>query len=176
MAAPGLTTNLAGQWAVYGDVNSQVSKDIARAETLSMPIVFILSLLIFGSVVSALMPTLVGAIAVFGAFAVVRLITGVTEVSVFSINVTLLGMGLAIDYALFVVSRFREELAQQPDPSRASVNAALARTMATAGRTVLFSGLIVAASLASLLLFPQNFLRPWATAVSPRCWWPWRPP
>ena len=125
-----------------------------------MPIVFILSLLIFGSVVSALMPTLVGAIAVFGAFAVVRLITGVTEVSVFSINViTLLGMGLAIDYALFVVSRFREELGQQPDPSRASVNAALARTMATAGRTVLFSGLIVAASLASLLLFPQNFLR-----------------
>jgi len=160
LAAPGLTTNLAGQWAVYGDVNSQVSKDIARAETLSMPIVFILSLLIFGSVVSALMPTLVGAIAVFGAFAVVRLITGVTEVSVFSINViTLLGMGLAIDYALFVVSRFREELGQQPDASRASVNAALARTMATAGRTVLFSGLIVAASLASLLLFPQNFLR-----------------
>ena len=158
--APGLTTNLAGQWAVYGDVNEQVSEDIARAESLSMPIVFLLSLLIFGSLVAALMPTLVGAIAVFGAFAVVRLITGVTEVSVFAINViTLLGMGLAIDYALFVVSRFREELAAQPDDGKDSVRAAVARTMATAGRTVLFSGLIVAASLASLLIFPQAFLR-----------------
>ncbi len=159
-AAPGLTTNVGGQWAVFADVNGQVSKDIARAETIAMPIVFILSLLIFGSVVSALMPTFVGAIAVFGAFALVHLITTVTEVSVFSLNViTLLGMGLAIDYALFVVSRFREELGRQPDTERASVNAALATTMATAGRTVLFSGLIVAASLASLMLFPQNFLR-----------------
>ena len=158
--APGLTTDIGGEWAVYGDVNEQVSEDIARAESLSMPIVFLLSLLIFGSLVAALMPTLVGAVAVLGAFAVVRLLTGVTDVSVFSINViTLLGMGLAIDYALFVVSRFREELAGQPDDSRPSVNRAVARTMATAGRTVLFSGLIVAASLASLLIFPQNFLR-----------------
>jgi RND superfamily putative drug exporter len=158
--APGLRTDIGGEWAVYGDVNEQVSEDIARAESLSMPIVFLLSLLIFGSVVAALMPTLVGAIAVLGAFAVVRLLTGVTDVSVFSINViTLLGMGLAIDYALFVVSRFREELAAQPDESRPSVNRAVARTMASAGRTVLFSGLIVAASLASLLIFPQNFLR-----------------
>jgi RND superfamily putative drug exporter len=160
LQAPGLTANVGGQWAVFGDVNSQVSKDIARAESLSLPIVFILSLVIFGSLLSALMPTLVGGFAVMGAFAVVRLITGITQVSVFSINViTLLGMGLAIDYALFVVSRFREELAQQPDESRASVCAALARTMASAGRTVLFSGLIVTASLSSLLLFPQNFLR-----------------
>lgn len=158
--APGLSTSVGGRWAVFGDVNDQVSKDIARAESISLPIVFLLSLLIFGSLVSALMPTLVGGIAVMGAFAVVRLITGVTDVSIFSINViTLLGMGLAIDYALFVVSRFREELAHQPDTSRDSVRAAVVRTMATAGRTVLFSGLIVAASLASLLLFPQNFLR-----------------
>ncbi len=158
--APGLSTSVGGRWAVFGDVNEQVSKDIARAESISLPIVFLLSLLIFGSLVSALMPTLVGGIAVMGAFAVVRLITGVTDVSIFSINViTLLGMGLAIDYALFVVSRFREELAHQPDTSSERVRAAVERTMATAGRTVLFSGLIVAASLASLLLFPQNFLR-----------------
>jgi RND superfamily putative drug exporter len=158
--APGLTTNLAGQWAVYGDVSPQVSKDIARAESITLPIVFLLSLVIFGSLISALMPTLVGAIAVMGAFAVVRVMTGFTAVSIFSINViTLLGMGLAIDYALFVVSRFREELALQPDETRPSVNTAIMRTMATAGRTVLFSGLIVAAALASLLLFPQNFLR-----------------
>ena len=160
LSAPGLSTSVGGRWAVFGDVNEQVSKDIARAESISLPIVFLLSLLIFGSLVSALMPTLVGGIAVMGAFAVVRLITGVTDVSIFSINViTLLGMGLAIDYALFVVSRFREELALAPDTSRASVRAAVVRTMTTAGRTVLFSGLIVAASLASLLLFPQNFLR-----------------
>lgn len=160
LGAAGLRTDVGGQWAVFGDVNSQVGKDIARAESLSMPIVFLLSLLIFGSVVSALMPTLVGGVAVVGAFAIVRVITGVTEVSVFAINViTLLGMGLAIDYALFVVSRFREELAGLPDDSRESVRLALARTMATAGRTVLFSGLIVATSLASLLIFPQAFLR-----------------
>ena len=159
-AAPGLSTSVGGRWAVFGDVNEQVSKDIARAESISLPVVFLLSLLIFGSLVSALMPTLVGGIAVMGAFAVVRLITGVTDVSIFSINViTLLGMGLAIDYALFVVSRFREELAHQPAASKDSVRAAVVRTMSTAGRTVLFSGLIVAASLASLLLFPQNFLR-----------------
>ncbi|WP_270889571.1 MMPL family transporter [Pedococcus sp. 5OH_020] len=160
LKAPGLTTSVGGRWAVFGDVNEQVSKDIARAESLTLPVVLLLSLLIFGSLVSALMPTLVGAIAVLGAFAAVRVVTDLTDVSVFAINViTLLGMGLAIDYALFVVSRFREELAAQPDESRESVRAAIARTMSTAGRTVLFSGLIVAASLASLLLFPQNFLR-----------------
>lgn len=158
--APGLTTHVGGQWAIFHDVNGQVSEDIARAESLAMPIVFLLSLVIFGSLAAALMPTLVGAIAVFGAFAVVRLITGVTDVSVFAINIiTLLGMGLAIDYALFIVSRFREELGRQPDASRGSVRSALTRTMTTAGRTVLFSGLIVSASMASLTLFPQNFLK-----------------
>ena len=158
--AKGLTTNVGGQWAVFGDVNHTVSHDIARAEGLSMPIVFILCLVIFGSFVSALMPALVGTIAVFGAFAFVRAITVATDVSIFAINViTLLGMGLAIDYALFVVSRFREELAKAPGTDREDVNAAITATMATAGRTVLFSGLIVAASLASLLIFPQNFLR-----------------
>jgi RND superfamily putative drug exporter len=160
LGAKGLTTNIGGPWAVFNDVNQTVSKDIARAEGISMPIVFILCLLIFGSLVSALMPVLVGAVAVFGAFALVRAITMVTEVSVFAINViTLIGMGLAIDYALFIVSRFREELAKAPGADREHVNAAIAATMATAGRTVLFSGLIVGASIASLRVFPQNFLR-----------------
>src|SRR5450631_4324659 len=158
--ARGLTTTVGGQWAVFNDVNHTVSRDIARAEGISMPIVFILCLLIFGSLVSALMPTLVGSVAVFGAFALVRFMTMATDVSIFSINViTLLGMGLAIDYSLFVVSRFREELAKQPGTDREHVNAAVAATMATAGRTVLFSGLIVAASLPSLLIFKQSFLR-----------------
>ena len=158
--ARGLTTNVGGAWAVFRDVNQHVSADITRAEAISMPIVFILCLVIFGSFVSALMPAFVGVVAIFGAFAFVRAITMVTEVSIFAINViTLIGMGLAIDYALFVVSRFREELAKYPGTEREHVNAAITATMATAGRTVLFSGLIVAASLASLLFFPQSFLR-----------------
>ncbi len=160
LEADGLETDLAGQSAVFSDVNDTVAEDIARAESVAMPIVFLLSLVIFGSFVAALMPALVGTVAVFGAFAVVRAITEVTEVSVFAINIiTLIGMGLAIDYALFVVSRFREELARQPGTEREHVNAAVVRTMTTAGRTVLFSGLTVAASMASLLIFPQNFLR-----------------
>ncbi|MEO5852335.1 MAG: MMPL family transporter [Nocardioides sp.] len=160
LGAAGLETQVSGAYVVFEDVNAQVGEDIARAESLALPIVFLLSLVIFGSVLSALMPTMVGLAAVLGAFAVVRLITLVTDVSVFSINViTLLGMGLAIDYALFVVSRFREELGLRPGTGRDDVGVAIARTMATAGRTVLFSGVIVAASLASLLIFPQNFLR-----------------
>jgi RND superfamily putative drug exporter len=105
--------------------------------------------------VAALMPALLGGIAVLGSFAVLRAITTVSDVSIFALNIiTLLGIGLAIDYALFVVSRFREELAKGLDtPS------AVAATMSTAGRTVAFSGLIVAVSLSSLLLFPQLFLR-----------------
>src|SRR5450631_2887042 len=155
-----LTTTVGGQWAVFRDVNNAVSRDIAKAEEISMPIVIILCLVFFGSVTAALMPAFVGGVAIFGALAFVRLITTVTDVSVFSINIiTLIGMGLAIDYALFVVSRFREELARQPGTEREQVNKAVAATMATAGRTVLFSGLIVAASLASLLIFQQSFLR-----------------
>jgi uncharacterized membrane protein YdfJ with MMPL/SSD domain len=160
LASADLETDVAGTWAVYKDVNETVSDDLAKAESLSMPLVIILSLLIFGSVVAALMPAVVGAIAVLGALAVVRLITGFTDVSVFSINViTLLGTGLAIDYALFVISRFREELARLPEDDPTASAQAIRVTIATAGRTVLFSGLTVAAAMSSLLIFPQNFLR-----------------
>ncbi|HEY7045224.1 MAG TPA: MMPL family transporter [Nocardioidaceae bacterium] len=158
--ADGLTTDVGGPWAVFGDVSETVSADIARAESLTMPIVFVLCLVIFGSFVAALMPGMIGAVAVFGAFAALRLLTTVTGVSIFAINIiTLIGMGLAIDYALFVVSRFREELRAQPGTDRVHVRHAVVRTMSTAGRTVLFSGLTVAASMAALVLFPQNFLR-----------------
>ena len=153
--APGLTAQIGGPSAIFSDVGEQVGEDIARAESLTMPLVFLLSLVIFGSLVAALMPALLGGIAVLGSFAVLRAITTVSDVSIFALNIiTLLGIGLAIDYALFVVSRFREELAKGLDtPS------AVAATMSTAGRTVAFSGLIVAVSLSSLLLFPQLFLR-----------------
>ncbi len=160
LEADTLETDIAGPWAVYKGVNETVSEDLARAELVSLPLVIVLSLLIFGSGVAALMPALLGAIAVLGALAVVRLITGVTEVSVFSINViTLLGTGLAIDYALFVISRFREELGRLPEDDPNASETAMRVTMATAGRTVLFSGLTVAAAMSSLLIFPQNFLR-----------------
>lgn len=154
-----VTVAVTGSWAVFGDVNRIVAEDLARAEVFSLPIVLVLSLLIFGSLVAALMPVMIGAVSVVGALAIVRILTNVTEVSVFSINIiTLLGMGLAIDYALFIVSRFREELAQLRDDDPNASSKAIVTTMKTAGRTVLFSGLTVASAMASLLVFPQNFL------------------
>jgi RND superfamily putative drug exporter len=155
LRAPGLSTRLGGPAAVYTDINTQVKSDIAKAEGLSLPIVFLLLVFVFGSLAAASMPLVIGGLAILGSFTLLRVFTMLTDVSVFAINiVTMLGLGLAIDYALFVVSRFREELARTT-----SVEDALARTMATAGRTVAFSGLTVAISLASLLLFPQVFLR-----------------
>ena len=151
----GFEVTRGGPEAVFSDVSEQVGKDIKHAEMLSMPLVLILCILIYGSVVAASLPLLVGGLAVLGAFATVRTLTSVTDVSVFSLNIiTLLGLGLAIDYALFVVSRFREELARGAD-----VEAAVVATVATAGRTIVWSGLTVALSLASLLMFPQVFLR-----------------
>ena len=160
LEADGLDTDVAGAFAVYGDVNRISAEDLRRAEEISLPIVVLLALLIFGSLVAASMPALVGALAVIGALAIVRLLTHFTDVSVFSINViSMLGMGLAIDYALFMISRFREELAVIPadDPDASAI--ATRATMRTAGRTVLISGLTVAAALSSLIIFPQNFLR-----------------
>jgi len=115
LQAEGLTTTVGGAWAVFRDVNEAVARDALRAELISLPIVLLLCLMFFGSVTSALMPALVGGMAILGGFALVRLINTVAEVSIYSLNViSLIGMGLAIDYALFVVSRFREELARQP--------------------------------------------------------------
>ncbi|MBS43592.1 MAG: hypothetical protein CMH83_10615 [Nocardioides sp.] len=158
--AAGVTTSVTGAFAVYSDVNEITSEDLERAEIISMPVVLLLALLIFGSLVAASMPVLVGLVAMVGALAVVRLLTEFTAVSVFSVNVvSLLGIGLAIDYALFVISRFREELALLPDDDPHAARTAVRRTLATAGRTVLFSGLTVAAAMSSLLIFPQMFLR-----------------
>lgn len=159
LAAPGLTTRLGGEAAIDHDIDSQVAKDIGRAESLSTPLLLVLLVVVFGAPAAAGMPLVVGGLAILGAFTALRLLTLVTDVSVFAINiVTMLGLGLAIDYALFIVSRFREELAARP-AGRQGVEDALARTIATAGRTVAFSGLTVGISLGGLLLFPQMFLR-----------------
>ena len=147
------------------DIGEQVEADIVRAETLSFPVLLALLVVVFGGLVAAGLPLLIGTVAVLGSFLSLRLLTELTDVSVFAINiVTMLGLGLAIDYALFVVSRFREELAERPrsqDPvrERAALRGAVVATMDTAGRTVAVSGLVVAVALTSLLFFPQLFLR-----------------
>jgi RND superfamily putative drug exporter len=132
-----------------------VSADIARAELLAFPILFLLSLVVFRSAVSALLPLAVGVTTILLSFLFVRFINAdVNPMSVYALNlVNGLGLGLAIDYSLFMVSRFREELA-----AGASTEDALAATYATAGRTVAFSGVTVAAALAALLIFRQRFL------------------
>jgi uncharacterized membrane protein YdfJ with MMPL/SSD domain len=155
LAAEGLTTQVGGSMAVDMDIDERVGPDIARAEMIAMPILLVLLLVVFGNVVAALMPLLIGGLAILGAFMVLRIITMFTEVSIFSLNIiTILGLGLAVDYGLFIVSRFREELDRG-----LAVPDAVARTMATAGRTVAVSGIVVALSLSSLLIFPQVFLR-----------------
>ena len=134
--------------------NEQVSEDLARAELLAFPILLVLSLLFFRSLVSALLPLLVGGLSIVLTFLSLRIASELGSVSVFALNlVTGLGLGLAIDYSLFMVSRYREEIARHGVGREA-----LRRTLTTAGRTVLFSSLTVAAAMASLLVFPQNFL------------------
>jgi uncharacterized membrane protein YdfJ with MMPL/SSD domain len=153
--APGLTTSIGGLVPTDEALSTQTTKDIGRAESLSLPILLILMLLIFGSLAAAGLPLAIGIVGILGSFTALRILTLFTSVSIFSANVTtIMGLGLAIDYGLFMVSRFREELHRQ-----GSVEDAVARTVATAGRTVMFSGITVAISIASLMLFPESFLR-----------------
>jgi uncharacterized membrane protein YdfJ with MMPL/SSD domain len=149
---PGLT--LGGSAVASRQVNEQTSEDLARAELLAFPLLFALSFEIFRSVVAALLPLLVGGMAIVLTMFGLRLGAEAGSISVFALNVaTGLGLGLAIDYSLFIVSRYREEAARTGPGAEA-----VRRTLATAGRTVLFSSLTVAAALGSLLLFPQRFL------------------
>ncbi len=135
-------------------VNTQVESDLRTAELYAFPLLFLLSLLFFRSLVAALLPLLVGVLAIVGTFLTLRVATELSSVSIFALNVaTALGLGLAIDYSLFIVSRYREEIARTGPGLEA-----MRRTLATAGRTVLFSSLTVAGALASLLVFPQRFL------------------
>ncbi|OUC86028.1 MMPL family transporter, partial [Streptosporangium minutum] len=154
-APAGYTVKVGGPIPLLKDLNTQTGADLQQAEALSMPVLLVLLVLVFGSLVAAGLPLVVGLLSVVGALLLLRLLTEVTDVSVFSLNVvTMLGLGLAIDYSLFVLNAFREEI-RRGSP----VETAVVRTMATAGRTVAFSGLTVATSLSGLLLFPQMFLR-----------------
>ncbi|WP_331728001.1 MMPL family transporter (plasmid) [Streptomyces coelicoflavus] len=150
-----LEVRAGGGTAVSADISTQVVSDLVLAEAIAIPLTLVLLLFVFGSVVSALLPLAIAVIAIAGAFAQLSVLGGITEVSNTATNlVTALGLGLGIDYALLMTSRFREQLA-----SGASVDDAVRRTVSTAGRTVAFSAATVAAALASLLVFPQYFLR-----------------
>ena len=146
---------IAGATAVADALDNGMSHDISRAEKAALPLVGILLLVVFGSVVAACMPLIVGGLSILGSLGILSILAGFSQVNVFAqAIVTLLGLGLAIDYGLFMVSRFREEL----DKGR-STEEAVATTTATAGQTVVFSAAMVAVALSGLFLFPQAFLK-----------------
>ncbi|MFE9680501.1 MMPL family transporter [Streptomyces sp. NPDC006285] len=150
-----LTVKAGGGAAVNSDMGKQSGEDLLLAEAIAVPLTLILLLVVFGSLVSALLPLVIGVIAIMGTFAELFVLGSVTDVSVFAVNLTTaLGLGLGIDYALLMVSRFREQLA-----AGASVDDAVRRTVSTAGRTIAFSAATVAAALGALMVFPQYFLR-----------------
>jgi uncharacterized membrane protein YdfJ with MMPL/SSD domain len=135
-------------------VNKQVEEDLQKAEMLAFPLLFLLSLLFFRSLVASLLPLMIGGLAIVGTFLILRVASELGSISIFALNLTTaLGLGLAIDYSLFIVSRYREEIAKSEPGLEA-----MRRVLATAGRTVFFSSLTVAAALAALLVFPQRFL------------------
>ncbi|MBD0709799.1 MULTISPECIES: MMPL family transporter [unclassified Streptomyces] len=155
-----LEVSLGGELAVRHEMQTTIMEDLLRAELIALPITLVLLVMVFGSAVAALLPLGVGIVAILGTNAVLRGITEFADVSVFAQNLTTaLGLGLAIDYALFIVRRYREELAAGADTATA-----VRTTLRTAGRTVLFSALTVAASLSAMLVFPQYFLRSFAYA------------
>jgi RND superfamily putative drug exporter len=151
-AHPGVVV---GGFAVAQEqVNKQVENDLKMAELIAFPLLFLLSLLFFRSLVASVLPLMIGGLAIVGTFLILRLASEFGSISIFALNLTTaLGLGLAIDYSLFIVSRYREEIAQSGPGLLA-----MRRVLATAGRTVFFSSLTVSAALASLLVFPQRFL------------------
>ena len=151
-SAPGV--ELGGGLLAAEEANTTVEEDLRTAELLAFPLLFALSFWFFRSLVASALPLLVGGLSIVLTFLVLRAATEAVDLSIFALNlVTGLGLGLAIDYSLFIVSRYREEIAVHGAGPEA-----LARTVRSAGRTVLFSALTVAAALASLLVFPQRFL------------------
>ncbi len=159
-AHDGLTLRPGGQPAVEREVTQRSQDDLKRMELLAAPVIALVMLFVFGSIVSSLLPLVIGLTAIVGTLVTLRVLTEFTDVSIYALNIaSALSLGLAIDYGLFVVTRYREEL-----DSGATVAAAVSTTVRTAGRTVLFSAVTVALSLASLLVFPLYHLRSFAYA------------
>lgn len=154
---PGVSTQIAGATAVADALDEGMSQDISRAEFYALPAVALLLLVVFGSLVAACMPLIVGGLSIVGSLGMLSILAGFTQVNVFAHSVvTLLGLGLAIDYGLFMVSRFREELNRGGGQD---VRTAVRRATGTAGKTVVFSAAMVAVALSGLLVFPQAFLK-----------------
>ncbi|WP_017579331.1 MMPL family transporter [Nocardiopsis valliformis] len=151
LPADGFEHHLGGQLTSVHELQVIAENDLFTAQLIALPLLFLLLVVVFRGLVAALLPLVLGVLSIIGATALLRLWTQVTEVSVFALQITvLLGLGLAIDYGLFVVGRFRDELARTGD-----VAAALPPTLATAGRTVAYSGITVAIALCGMLLLPQ---------------------
>ena len=155
-----LDVEVGGGEAVDNEIASAVESSLGRAEMIAIPLTLIVLVFVFRSVVAASLPLLVGVMSIMGTLFALFVLGSMTDVSIYSINLTTaLGLGLAIDYSLFIVSRFREELRQG-----LAVPDAVVRSVETAGRTVAVSALTVAVSLSALLIFPLYFLRSFAYA------------
>lgn len=156
----GVTVNAGGIMSTYMQVNNDIAADLTLSEAIAIPLTVIALTWVFGSFVAALLPLAVGLTSIIGTMAILRGLSMLTDVSVYALNMTTaLGLALAIDYSLFIVSRYREEMRNGSAPE-----AAVRRTMQTAGRTVLFSALTVGLALAAMLVFPVYFLRSFAYA------------
>lgn len=156
----GVTVRAGGEAMIYVQINGQSEKDLLMMESIAIPLSFLVLVWVFGGLLAAALPLAVGGFAILGSLAVLRGFTMVTDVSIFALNLTVaMGLALAIDYTLLIVSRYRDELADGVDPDRA-----LVRTMVTAGRTVLFSAMTVALSMVAMVLFPMYFLKSFAYA------------
>ncbi|QCB52669.1 MMPL family transporter [Rhodococcus sp. PAMC28707] len=155
LEVPGVTSQFAGGSVVGVSFSQTLQEDLVRSEAIAIPITLVLLIVIFGGVVAAAVPVFVGILSVLSALAILRTLTSFTEVSSFSINVaSLLGLGLAIDYGLFIVSRYREEMRDGATPADAAI-----RTVLTAGRTIVFSGLLLICAFAGMLVFPQPVIK-----------------
>jgi RND superfamily putative drug exporter len=156
----GVTVRAGGEATIYWETTDQTLKDLVLIESLALPLSFLVLVWVFGGLVAAALPVAIGVFAILGTTAVLRLVSLLTAVSIFALNLTIaLGVALAIDYTLLILSRYRDEMA-----TGATRDEALARTMTTAGRTVLFSATTVAASMVAMVLFPQYFLKSFAYA------------
>ncbi len=156
----GIRIRVGGPAMVYSEVNHQTTRDLLVAEAIAVPISFLLLIVIFGGLVAAALPVVIGLVSVVVTMAYLRVLSGLTEVSVFALNLTTaMGLALAIDYTLLILTRYREEVA-----AGRSRDEAIVRTINTAGRTVIFSAVTVGLSLAALAIFPMYFLRSFAYA------------
>ncbi|MGE2737130.1 MMPL family transporter [Mycolicibacterium vaccae] len=156
----GVTVRAGGVAMTYVQISAQSEKDLLKMELIAIPLTFLVLVWVFGGLIAAALPLAVGAFAILGSMAVLRAVTMVTDVSIFALNLSIaMGLALAIDYTLLIISRYRDEIADG-----APLERALVRTMTTAGRTVLFSALTVALSMVAMVLFPMYYLKSFAYA------------